>query len=796
MPEKASIALAIIARNAGKTLGACLDSIAPYVQQTVVCVDETTTDDTAQVAQDHGAEVHTIRVSDWHECPRHGRVLVQDFARARDKSFMRLRKDVDWWMWIDADDVVKGADKLADYLSKAPPTVEGIWLPYAYAHTPENRVTTLFDRERILRSSLNWKWDHPVHEVALVPGRDQAKMEWDRNTDIVIWHQGEGHDTSGSARRNLLILEIVLEQNPNDQWALFYLGNQYFALSQWSEAIECYERATQNDNAYQVWQTLIYLSMAYEKMGDIDSSAGAAFRAIDLIPGHPEPYYRLGVVYTAKGDDKRAEFWIKFGDRLGPPPGFVFQNPLDKPYNARVTLGQAYGNAGRIPEALQQLEMADSVSNSPAVKEGIEYYRKIQHNTQEAQALSTVLRAQNGNIPDLWERLNPPPDVRAFGRVRDVVMPALLKNRPMTQPRMILWCGMSAEHWYPGSIDTTGIGGSETAVIEIARRLSKSGWRVDVYNAPERWEGVYDGVGYWELNRLGKNEHAEVLVSWRRPQDIDLSVKVRKRILWCHDLHYGPGAGKDLSKWDAIWGVSTWHADYLAMLYDLTNTDFVPNGINLSRFAEKVEKTPFRCVYASSPDRGLGRLLSIWPYIVQQEPTAELHIAYGWQTIDHYIAMGNHALVEAKKQLTAMIEKSPNVVWRDRLPQNKLAKLYQESYCWTYPTDFLEVSCISAMEAMAGGAVPLVSSVGALPETLGVDGGLIVKGNVYTPAWREYYGYLLRGLLVDRRQRQERSGKARERAKSYTWDNSYLRWTMLLERLLVEKEEREVALTV
>ena len=205
----------------------------------------------------------------------------------------------------------------------------------------------------------------------------------------------------------------------------------------------------------------------------------------------------------------------------------------------------------------------------------------------------------------------------------------------------------------------------------------------------------------------------------------------------------------------------------------------LPNGIDLSRFAEPVQKVNWRCVYASSPDRGLLRLLSLWPAILKTEPEAELHIAYGWENTDKAIAGGRADLAAFKEDVMRRLERTERVVWRGRLPQNELAKLYSESWLWLYPTDFLEVSCISAMEAMAGGAVPVTTRCGALPETLGTA-GFLVPAPTTSRGYQETWLNVTRGLLLDQTMRLEYAQKGRERARAFTWEAAFARWLQVL----------------
>lgn len=790
---RADLAIAIIAKNAAKTIGGCLDSIVPYVKQVVVCVDELSTDSTAHIAAQHGATVikrHPVSIV--HKCPEHGEVAAQHFGRSRDLSFSYLDPTAEFLGWIDADDIVRGGENLVDVLGKLPPHIAGIWLAYHYSQTPNGATATLFHRERFLRRSIGWHWQHRVHEIAVPNHGHSEQLQWATTDRIGIWHQSEGHNTESSARRNILLLEIELEESPDQEMrCLFYLGNQYFALSDWPTAIAYYERSLSTDNTYQRWQSQLYLSMAYERLGNLDAAKHYAYSALDTIPYHPEPYYRLATVAMYEKDAKRCEFWTSaVGDHLPDAPFFAFKNPLDRTYNARLCLAQAYMNDGQTSRARAEMERAAAVVPEPTVMDSISTLRKLEDEAQEADAYVRVLTGLDGAVSDLPI----PAHAWKFGRVRDIVVPKMIRHRANTQPRIIFWCGQSIEPWAPTSLNTTGIGGSETAVIEIARRFAKDGWLVDVYNNPDKYEGVYDSVGYWGLARLSTNEQAEILVSWRNPEVYSLPVKRQASLLWCHDLNRGPDTGVNLEKWDKVLGVSHWHSNYLSQLYDIKNTSFVPNGIDLTRFINDTAKVPFRCVYASSPDRGLLTLLNLWTAILQREPQAELHIAYGWDTIDRSIALGldrSGYLQTLKQQVMSILERTPRVVWRGRLPQDELAKLYQESYCWLYPTTFLEVSCISAMESMASGCVPVTSAAGALPETIG-NAGVVVTGNPYSQAWKDYWLSCAIAALISPPVRLPLVPKGVQRSHDLTWDCAYEeRWKPIILGLLESREDMD-----
>jgi len=370
-------------------------------------------------------------------------------------------------------------------------------------------------------------------------------------------------------------------------------------------------------------------------------------------------------------------------------------------------------------------------------------------------------------------------------------------------PRIVFWCGRSAEPWGPPKLDQTGLGGSETAVVKIAERFARDGWRVDVYGHPGQYEGEWDDVGYWEQERLGTAERADVLVSWRQPA-LRVPIEARASLLWLHDHNGGEAWRLPLWTWDVVLGVSAYHRDFLqaayfdTLCYQKTRVSYVPIGIDLGRFDPTTPKQPFSAIYASSPDRGLLTLLDLWPRIAGDEQSAVLTVAYGFDTMDAWINAGRHDLAEFKDAVLAKIRSTPRVESTGRLPQDELARRYDRTVALLYPSDFLETNCITAAEAMAGGCIPVCSSVGALKETVG-EGGLVVWGpgrtrsNPYSPAWRDFYVRCAQGVLFERTNRLVLEARARERAKSLTWDIAYERHWLPIVKSLLEGPTEPVA---
>ena len=250
--RQASVGVAVMAKDAAKTLPVLLQSIRPFVKQIVVGVDERTTDNTAKVARRFGADdVFPLHVSDIHDCVIHDQVLVQHFGNARQETFKHLDRNLDWWMWLDADDVLERAELLKPTLEGLNEECIGLWLHYEYGYVTRadgtRKVNTLFDRERILRTHFHgepvrWEWEGRVHETVKPVN---APYNWGFDNQIVVVHQPGIHQTNDSAPRNLLLLEVDYETDPTSARTVFYLGHTYFALGDYARAAQWYERFTQ-----------------------------------------------------------------------------------------------------------------------------------------------------------------------------------------------------------------------------------------------------------------------------------------------------------------------------------------------------------------------------------------------------------------------------------------------------------------------------------------------------------------------------------------------------------------------
>jgi len=153
------------------------------------------------------------------------------------------------------------------------------------------------------------------------------------------------------------------------------------------------------------------------------------------------------------------------------------------------------------------------------------------------------------------------------------------------------------------------------------------------------------------------------------------------------------------------------------------------NGCNPQDFS-RISKVPGKCIYASSPDRGLHLLLQQWGKIRAAVPYARLKVFYHslphyFDRIDYLLNSTTHPSDKEHGRRASIIRdliKSDGVEYVGSVSRARMAQEYSEAKLLTYPCDptsYTEGYAVAIMEGCASGAVPVISDVDALTEIYG-----------------------------------------------------------------------------
>lgn len=308
--------------------------------------------------------------------------------------------------------------------------------------------------------------------------------------------------------------------------------------------------------------------------------------------------------------------------------------------------------------------------------------------------------------------------------------------------KFILYHPTHFERWdYRSSIER-GIGGSETNQVEMAWRLARRGHEVISYAPiPDDCDRHWRGTEWRKLEEVDWKERG-IWILYRCPAAVDnFAPKLEGQQIWImeQDEEYvGQWTEERLAKIDRIMPISEPHRRFQLKRYpELASKMWVTaNGVKVDLIreieaqGEPPQRNPNRLMYASSPDRGLKHLLKIFKRAREFNSELELHCFYGFDNIEKLIEYNpkfKH-FGKTKEEIKKLLSQ-PGVVWHGRVSQVELYREWMKTGIWCYPTNFFETGCITSMEAMCLGAIPITNPYGALEQN--VFAGEFIQGDAW-----------------------------------------------------------------
>ncbi len=330
------------------------------------------------------------------------------------------------------------------------------------------------------------------------------------------------------------------------------------------------------------------------------------------------------------------------------------------------------------------------------------------------------------------------------------------------------------------------LGGSETAGLLMAKILAARGHEVNLFGRHER-EGIFSKVRYHNVARYPQwvtNVPHDVTIVQRVPQALNMETQSHLTWLWMHDLAIRRardvtfGVSWNVSK---ILVLSQFHRNQYRDTYGLPESVFhiTRNGIDTCFISEVPEQTRDRklLVYTARPERGMDLLLEeTFPRLLRADAEITLKLA------------GYNNYVEQLQGLYAKCNQLMNkfggrVQHVGALTKSDLYKLYKTAALYVYPSNFEEISCITAMECMACGLPMVGGTIGALVETLPAECGKLIpwreEKDAKDPEFQDNFVETCLYYLRNERVWQSASEAGVQHAKGLDWEGVAEDWERL-----------------
>ena len=659
-----TISLAVIALNENDNLKQLTKSIQGCFDE-IILVDTGSKDNTMGTAINLGWKVSQFK---W----------IDNFAAARNFSFAQAKSD--YVMWLDCDDVLADAKSFIQWRDTIMGSAD-FWLAtYHYAQDVRGNPVCSHARERVIRRSKGFEWVYFIHE-GIKPINPHEKINCQFVTSWAVRHMRTMDDLNKDHSRNLNLFDK--NKDNLDSRMLWYYGKELFETGDHVAAIPKLVDAISSAKleAHDRLLAIQYLGDAYMKAAQPEQAIRIAHNGLQLNPNHAEFWGQIGNAYMMKGNMNGAILFYKAATTCQLPSnaaanqsGAIFN--LEAYYRAypRTQLAKCLAQVHRFDEA--EIEAKEAV--------------RLYGDEEAKKVLSEVSRIKASTI----ELSDAPRE-----KVGDIVF---------TVPPGIPY------EFDPDLRNERGLGGSETALIEMAKELAtltKAPIKVFTPRS-SRKEMSRDGVEYLDIQKstayFGKYE-PKLHIAWRH----NLPVTKGRTLIWNHDL-YSIGLDQTDRYYKAL-ALSKFHKAFLMSMLKIPpdKIAITRNGISPEDAFDgfDVAKNPNKIMFSSSPDRGLDRAIKVVEMAREKLPNLELHVAYGFEGVRKVNPQGAESLERLAYQYDW-------VKLHGNLKKPDLRRHFVESAIWLYPTNFLETFCITALEALAYRAYPIVRRYGALQDTL------------------------------------------------------------------------------
>lgn len=779
-----TVALAMIveggkASNASE-LSRALGSVSGYVDYIVVQLNapkgKKIRDDIRKVAEQYADEVYDY-------------VWTGNFVNARNDAFACVPAEYDWITWMDTDDTWVNPELIQPIVNKATADIQGIYVMYDYAHDEYQNVTVKHWATRIVRNNGSFAWkssidddEVSVHETLIA---NREVNSYGEGAIKVVHHTDSDHRWA-SLERNIKLLEGMYQRQSKkgnlDPRILYYLAIHLYDSARYSECLDLLiEYLKMSGWAQERSMAHVYIGKILKGREREQQAKTAFLAAIGEDPKNQSAYLEIAHQEFEMQRYASAVEFLKIGIGIKNEISPMVQ--FDNHWQMYALLAECYVNIGgtHIDDAMKYINKAiDIRPYDEMLKDAREKVQFLVDQRDDMRAANRLIhkleKEEKTKVPEFIKALpndlaDTPPVIAAYQR----------HTKPKKWPKksMAIYVGNSTLGlWGPWSLNESGIGGSEEAVVRLSKLLTKLGWKVVVYGTPGERAGEYDGVvwkQYWELNAKDK---FDVLVSWRQANFFDFKFHARKKYLWLHDVIPKAEFTKErIANFDKAIFVSKYHSERPEFVDIPQEKKFISsNGITPEDFKYDGEfkRDPYRCIYMSANERGLRILYDIWPAVKKAVPEATLDIYYGWHSFDA-VNRNNPERMTWKATMQQKAKELKGVTDHGRIGQDQIVQEIYKAGIWAYPSFFPEVNCITGQKAMAGGAVPVTSDFAALKDLVKY-GEQVPMGDFEKADIERYKKTLIRWLQQHDRQEDHRQIMMPWARKEFSWERTAQQW--------------------
>ncbi len=340
----------MIVKDEEANIGRCLRSLQGKVDEIIV-VDTGSTDRTIEIARQYGARVFRFT---WRD----------DFAAARNESIRHARGA--WLFWTDADEeLMEETPGGLRALCRRPEQPEGWLVSCRNLCSEDGDVSTVIRQWRLFRNNIGLRFTGRIHEhLTHADGSTLAYLLFQDEVWIRHWgYMPEPGLMKRKRARNERLLNIAVQESPDDSFVQYNLGKQYVSHHEFEEGLPALMRAIdlwlaqgRNPHAYVGNMFALAINAAVELKDNQRAVDLAALVPDDLVSA--DILFQSGVARWRLGDHERA---IEQLERAWQDPCVrqsIEGDPSSYTWRPLSALAQFYMDRGQLDLAYERAQQA------------------------------------------------------------------------------------------------------------------------------------------------------------------------------------------------------------------------------------------------------------------------------------------------------------------------------------------------------------------------------------------------------------------------------------------------------
>ena len=275
------------------------------------------------------------------------------FDTARNQSLELVPIDTDICVCLDLDEVLEKGWRAK---------LEEVWTEqttrlaynYNWSFDEENHPKVNFYIEKI-HVRKGYHWTHPVHEVLTC---DLPKEVIQKTDKITVNHYP---DISKSRSSYLPLLELSVQEDPDDDRALHYLGREYMYYHRWNDCIDMLIRHLNCKKA--TWKeersaSMRFIARSYIHLKRYDEAKMWLEKAIQETPHLRDPYMEMAFLYYELKDYANVIIYVESALQIKTHEKIYINEPFSWNSTPYDLLSISYYELGNMEKALQNIEEA------------------------------------------------------------------------------------------------------------------------------------------------------------------------------------------------------------------------------------------------------------------------------------------------------------------------------------------------------------------------------------------------------------------------------------------------------